>query len=257
MSETHISSLANVVANIEPLDPRHTAEARTRLDSLTKPIGSLGRLEDIATQMYSIFSGHIPIRLRRAVYVFAADHGVTAEGVSAYPREVTAQMVANFASGGAAINQLARTGGDVSGLDCLACHDKGKTLVLKVDAANHAILPKEHEDLVMRHGRNDRNDNCFNCHDPVQLDLLVTRDGRKLKLTDSTLLCGNCHGPTLRDWEAGIHGRTSGHWDRARGPIERQDCVSCHNPHSPAFPEIKPAPGPQNRRNDEPPLRRQ
>jgi len=140
--------------------------------------------------------------------------------------------------------ELARTGGDVSGLDCLACHDKGKTLVLKVDAANHAILPKEHEDLVMRHGRNDRNDNCFNCHDPVQLDLLVTRDGRKLKLTDSTLLCGNCHGPTLRDWEAGIHGRTSGHWDRARGPIERQDCVSCHNPHSPAFPEIKPAPGP-------------
>jgi len=140
--------------------------------------------------------------------------------------------------------ELARTGGDVSGLDCAACHEKGKTLVLKVDAANHAILPKEHEDLVMRHGRNDRNDNCFNCHDPQQLDLLVTRDGRKLKLTESTLLCGSCHGPTLRDWEAGIHGRTSGHWDRARGPIERQDCVSCHNPHSPAFPEIKPAPGP-------------
>jgi nicotinate-nucleotide--dimethylbenzimidazole phosphoribosyltransferase len=108
MSETLTSSLASVVANIEPLDPRHTAEARTRLDSLTKPIGSLGRLEDIATQMYSIFSGHIPIRLRRAVYVFAADHGVTAEGVSAYPREVTAQMVQNFVAGGAAINVLAR-----------------------------------------------------------------------------------------------------------------------------------------------------
>ncbi len=140
--------------------------------------------------------------------------------------------------------ELARTGGDVSGLDCYACHEKGKEVVLKVDGAGHAILPKEHEDLVMRHGRNDRNDNCFNCHDPHQLDLLVTRDGRKLKLTESTLLCGNCHGPTLRDWEAGIHGRTSGHWDRKSGPIERQDCVSCHNPHSPAFPSIKPAPAP-------------
>jgi nicotinate-nucleotide--dimethylbenzimidazole phosphoribosyltransferase len=58
--------------------------------------------------MYSIFSGCIPLPLQRAVYVFAADHGVTTEGVSAYPREVTAQMVHNFVAGGAAINVLAR-----------------------------------------------------------------------------------------------------------------------------------------------------
>jgi nicotinate-nucleotide--dimethylbenzimidazole phosphoribosyltransferase len=65
-------------------------------------------LEDIAAQMFAIFSGRIPLPMRRAVYVFAADHGVTAEGVSAYPREVTAQMVLNFVAGGAAINVLAR-----------------------------------------------------------------------------------------------------------------------------------------------------
>ena len=108
MSQIPIASLASVVAKIEPIDPRHLAEAQLRLDSLTKPIGSLGRLEAVAAQMYSIFSGTIPLSLRRAVYVFAADHGVTAEGVSAYPREVTAQMVHNFVAGGAAINVLAR-----------------------------------------------------------------------------------------------------------------------------------------------------
>jgi nicotinate-nucleotide--dimethylbenzimidazole phosphoribosyltransferase len=108
MSQILFPSLTSVVAGIEPIDHRHLAEAQLRLDSLTKPIGSLGRLEAIATQMFSIFAGRIPLPLRRAVYVFAADHGVTAEGVSAYPREVTAQMVHNFVTGGAAINVLAR-----------------------------------------------------------------------------------------------------------------------------------------------------
>jgi nicotinate-nucleotide--dimethylbenzimidazole phosphoribosyltransferase len=108
MSQILFPSLASVVAGIEPIDPRHLAEAQLRLDNLTKPIGSLGRLEAIATQMFSIFAGRIPFPLQRAVYVFAADHGVTAEGVSAYPREVTAQMVHNFVAGGAAINVLAR-----------------------------------------------------------------------------------------------------------------------------------------------------
>ena len=88
--------------------PATLAEAQLRLDSLTKPIGSLGRLEAIAAQMFSIFSGTYPASTAAGVYVFAADHGVTAEGVSAYPREVTAQMVRNFLAGGAAINVLAR-----------------------------------------------------------------------------------------------------------------------------------------------------
>jgi nicotinate-nucleotide--dimethylbenzimidazole phosphoribosyltransferase len=108
MTQILLTPLTRVIASIEPIDPRHPAEAQRRLDSLTKPIGSLGRLEAIAIQMFSIFSGRISLPLRRAVYVFAADHGVTVEGVSAYPREVTAQMVHNFVTGGAAINVLAR-----------------------------------------------------------------------------------------------------------------------------------------------------
>jgi nicotinate-nucleotide--dimethylbenzimidazole phosphoribosyltransferase len=102
------SSLAEMMGEITSRQPAYAREAQQRLDSLTKPIGSLGRLEAIAAQAYSIFAAQIPPSLRKAVYVFAADHGVTEEGVSAYPREVTAQMVRNFLNGGAAINVLAR-----------------------------------------------------------------------------------------------------------------------------------------------------
>jgi nicotinate-nucleotide--dimethylbenzimidazole phosphoribosyltransferase len=84
------------------------ATARARLDTLTKPLGSLGRLEDLAAQWVSIRRDEFADPFRKAVYVFAADHGVTAEGVSAYPREVTHQMVLNFFAEGAAINVLAK-----------------------------------------------------------------------------------------------------------------------------------------------------
>src|SRR5580658_1704838 len=82
--------------------------ARAHLDSLTKPLGSLGRLEDLAAQWFAICEGRFPSTLNKSVYVFAADHGITAEGVSAYPSQVTQQMVLNFLAGGAAINVLAR-----------------------------------------------------------------------------------------------------------------------------------------------------
>src|ERR1700743_1432060 len=86
----------------------YETQARARLDSLTKPIGSLGKLEDLAAQWVAIRRGTPIGDLKKAVYVFAADHGITAEGVSAYPSEVTQQMVLNFLAGGAAINVLAR-----------------------------------------------------------------------------------------------------------------------------------------------------
>jgi nicotinate-nucleotide--dimethylbenzimidazole phosphoribosyltransferase len=86
----------------------YLTEARAHLDSLTKPLGSLGRLEDLAAQWFAICEGRFPATLNKSVYVFAADHGITAEGVSAYPAQVTQQMVLNFLAGGAAINVLAR-----------------------------------------------------------------------------------------------------------------------------------------------------
>jgi nicotinate-nucleotide--dimethylbenzimidazole phosphoribosyltransferase len=85
-------------------------DARRAYDAKTKPRGSLGRLEDLGCRIAEI-RGFVPEKLDAAVVVAAGDHGVAAEGVSAYPQEVTAQMVANFAAGGAAINVLARRAG--------------------------------------------------------------------------------------------------------------------------------------------------
>jgi nicotinate-nucleotide--dimethylbenzimidazole phosphoribosyltransferase len=103
--------LESVPGRIGPLDETAMAAASARLDRLTKPPGSLGRLEALATHLAGITGRDVPRIEHPVVVVFAADHGVTAQGVSAYPGDVTAQMVANFVRGGAAINVLARLAG--------------------------------------------------------------------------------------------------------------------------------------------------
>ena len=101
-------SLEESLAQIRPLDRSSESAAQQRLDSLTKPRGSLGQLEELARRI-AVIQRKVPPRLgRKLLFVFAADHGITEEGVSAYPKEVTAQMTYNFLHGGAAINVLAR-----------------------------------------------------------------------------------------------------------------------------------------------------
>jgi hypothetical protein len=139
---------------------------------------------------------------------------------------------------------LMRAHADLSDFDCYACHEKGKPPPLRFDTNQVLIIPEEHKDIVMAHGRHNRNNLCFNCHNETNLELFQTRDGRELKLADSPPLCGSCHGPTYRDWEAGAHGRTSGYWDKQLGEADRKPCVSCHDPHRPKFQGRKPAPGP-------------
>lgn len=96
---------------ISPVDEDWLRAARARQLALTKPAGSLGKLEDIGNRIAAIGRTTRPRIGGKRIYVVAADHGVTAEGVSAYPRAVTHQMVFNFLRGGAAINVLARHGG--------------------------------------------------------------------------------------------------------------------------------------------------
>jgi nicotinate-nucleotide--dimethylbenzimidazole phosphoribosyltransferase len=99
-------------ADVPPLDGRAGAAARRRQDLLTKPSGALGRLEDLSVWVASCQGDCPPKQFERArIVVFAGDHGVASSGVSAYPSEVTAQMVTNIEAGGAAINTLAEAAG--------------------------------------------------------------------------------------------------------------------------------------------------
>ena len=99
------------IKEIVPLDETAMAAARARQDQLTKPLGSLGRLEEMSVQLAGIFSEATPVIRRKTVILDAGDHGVVAEGVSAYPQDVTSAMVMNFLGGGAAINVLSSHGG--------------------------------------------------------------------------------------------------------------------------------------------------
>jgi len=100
--------LTNTIEMIKPLDEGAMAEARARQDRLTKPQGSLGRLEELSIQLAGIQGKPIPQIRHKAIITMAGDHGVVAEGVSAFPQEVTAQMVYNFLGGGAGINVITR-----------------------------------------------------------------------------------------------------------------------------------------------------
>jgi hypothetical protein len=133
---------------------------------------------------------------------------------------------------------------DLSDFDCYACHEKNKPPPIKFDEQHRIIIPKEHSNIVMAHGSHDRNNLCYNCHNEANLLTVQIRDGRELKLSDSTPLCGSCHGPTYRDWEGGAHGRTSGGWDRSKGESVRLACANCHDPHAPRIPTRPAAPGP-------------
>jgi len=103
-----MDKINQAINSIKPLDERAMAEARMRQDNLTKPQGSMGQLEFLSIQVAGIKGDARPRIIHKVIFTLAGDHGVTRKGVSAYPSEVTPQMVYNFLRGGAAINVLAR-----------------------------------------------------------------------------------------------------------------------------------------------------
>jgi nicotinate-nucleotide--dimethylbenzimidazole phosphoribosyltransferase len=128
--------LETLSSRISPINGKYIQEAKLRLDSLTKPQGSLGRLEEFATRLVAITEKSMPDIDRKVVFTFAGDHGIADEGVSAFPKEVTRQMVFNFLNGGAGINVLARyAGADVVVVDIGVDYDfndlKDSPLVVK------------------------------------------------------------------------------------------------------------------------------
>jgi nicotinate-nucleotide--dimethylbenzimidazole phosphoribosyltransferase len=109
--EKFMSLLHDTLAAIVPVDEKFLADAQKRLDNKTKPLGSLGRLEEFARRMAAITGSLEPDTARKVIFTFAGDHGIVEEGVSAFPKEVTPQMVLNFLAGGAGVNVLARHAG--------------------------------------------------------------------------------------------------------------------------------------------------
>ncbi len=115
--------MREILDRITEVKAEFSEQAQKRLDNLTKPLGSLGRLEEFAKRIVAITENHMPELDKKVIFTFAGDHGVSEEGVSAYPKEVTKQMVLNFLNGGAGINVLARhAGAEVAvvdiGVDC-------------------------------------------------------------------------------------------------------------------------------------------
>lgn len=101
-------------------------------------------------------------------------------------------------------------------------------------------LVEFHDDIVFKHDKENRW--CLDCHDAENRDMLHTAGGELIDYKESYKLCGQCHGPKLRDWEAGIHGRRTGYWN---GQKQYLLCAHCHDPHSPKYKSMKPEPPPQ------------
>ncbi len=119
-----MSKLQEILKSIKPVDESRTAAIQARLDNLTKPQGSLGRLEELARRYCLITGKDKPAVRNKIIFTFAGDHGVTEEAVSAFPKEVTPQMVYNFLRGGAGVNVLAKhVGARVIVVDVGVDHD--------------------------------------------------------------------------------------------------------------------------------------
>jgi hypothetical protein len=101
-------------------------------------------------------------------------------------------------------------------------------------------LEEFHDDIVLKHDEENRW--CMDCHDANNRDMLHSASGELISFEESYKLCGQCHGPKLRDWKAGIHGRRTGNWN---GRKEYLLCAHCHDPHSPEYKKMKPEPPPQ------------
>ncbi len=119
---------------------------------------------------------------------------------------------------------------------CTKCHDPEDPDDVR---RRVRVLDDEHEAIALRHG--EKGQWCYSCHNPPDRDVLRLSGDKTVSFEQSYLLCGQCHGPKLRDWRAGVHGKRTGSWS---GDKEYRLCVHCHDPHAPAFPPMAPKPRP-------------
>lgn len=124
---------------------------------------------------------------------------------------------------------------------CATCH---ATKPANADAKLGAPLPQFHQGLVGKHGTLS----CTSCHNPADgYASLRLADGKSVAYADVMTLCAQCHGPQFRDYQHGAHGGMTGHWDLTTGGRVRNNCIDCHDAHTPKYPTVFPAAGPNDR----------
>ncbi|MFB6264066.1 MAG: hypothetical protein ABEL76_10650 [Bradymonadaceae bacterium] len=146
------------------------------------------------------------------------------------------------------LDQTVRTpvGERTVGIRCSTCHD---SMVDGPPATRPEEVGSFHADMTLEHG----DLSCNSCHSMEDRDRLSLADSTQISFDRTMELCGQCHGPQLRDYRHGAHGGMSGHWDLSRGSRTRNHCVNCHDPHDPAYPTVEPAPPPRDRFLNRPP----
>jgi hypothetical protein len=141
---------------------------------------------------------------------------------------------------------VAGLGAESARVACATCHALRPSKPLPTSTAD---LKEFHVGLTFAHGALA----CASCHVEGRTDALHLADGTLVPMTEALRLCGQCHGPQLRDYQHGAHGGMTGYWDRSAGPRLRNHCVDCHDPHAPRYPGMRPAPAPRDRGLDKSP----
>ena len=231
------TELSRIVCPIRLPDEAARQAARERHGQLTKPAGSLGLLEDLAVQLAGIARTPTPTFHRKAVLVLAADHGVAEEGVSAYPQAVTAQMVLNFLSGGAAINVLARQAGarvvvaDLGVASDLPPHPDLRSLRVGPGTANIARGPAMRHDQAIESIA--RGSQIVDAEVAAGIDLIATGDMGIANTTSASAIIAAMTGIP----PAEVTGRGTGLDDRALqrkiGVIEQAIALNAPDPTDP------------------------
>lgn len=130
--------------------------------------------------------------------------------------------------------------GEAVTVACSTCHS---TRSPNLQNKTPQSLDEFHSGMKFSHGTVS----CLSCHNAADYDSLQLADGHRVEFTDVMTLCGQCHGPQMKDFEHGVHGGLNGYWDLSRGPQQKNNCVDCHNPHTPQFPKMQPTFKPKDR----------
>ena len=118
--------------------------------------------------------------------------------------------------------------------NCNDCHKHFETSIDRGELTAHKNIELNHGIVT----------SCLKCHSTTNREKLLDLNQNEIPFAQSEKNCYQCHGPIYRDWESGVHGRMSGFWDASKGDKGKLSCVECHDPHSPQFPAMKPAPAP-------------